>query len=130
MFKFNSAPLQRTYIIRVPHSRALLDVEKLYTPAEKKKKKNENENETKRDDERTTLTHPDERLKRVHKSSLKELKDTLNGGMTMKEYVASKHFAGYRLQDFTPAKDFMHPVGVLRCRCRTVVSELGLTRGA
>ena len=55
----------------------------------------------------------DERLRRVHKSSLAELRETLHGRMTMKEYVQGSHFDGYRLDDFTPAKDFTHPVDYL-----------------
>lgn len=55
----------------------------------------------------------DERLRRVHKTTLADLEATLQGGMTMSEYVASAHFDGYRLEDFTPGKDFTHPVDYL-----------------
>lgn len=55
----------------------------------------------------------DERLRRVHRSSLEELRETLNGRMTMREYVESAHFEGYRLDDFVPGKDFTHPVDYL-----------------
>lgn len=55
----------------------------------------------------------DERLRRVHKTTLADLEGTLHGGMTMSEYVASTHFDGYRLEDFAPDKDFTHPVDYL-----------------
>jgi hypothetical protein len=56
----------------------------------------------------------DERLRRVHKTTLEDLRATLRGSMSMGEYVKSSHFDGYLLEDFTPlGKDFTHPVDYL-----------------